>query len=67
MTCDLAARINAEGKQADRKTLHRFLDGLLLIDDSATAVYRAVVDRPGKVNLRSVGWRRRSQLPQDCP
>lgn len=44
---DLAARINAEGKKVDPKTLHRFLDRHLLIDDSVMEVYRAFVDRPG--------------------
>jgi hypothetical protein len=44
---DLATRINAEGKKVDPKTLHRFLDRHLLIDDSVMEVYRAFVDRPG--------------------
>jgi hypothetical protein len=44
---DLAARINAEGKKIDPKTLHRFLDRGLLIDDSIMEVYRTFVDRPG--------------------
>jgi hypothetical protein len=44
---DLAARINAKGKKVDPKTLHRFLDRHLLIDDSVMEVYRAFVDRPG--------------------
>ena len=43
---DLAAQINAEGKKADPKTLHRFLDRHLLIDDAVMEVYRAFVDRP---------------------
>jgi hypothetical protein len=44
---DLAARINDKGKKVDPKTLHRFLDRHLLIDDSVMEVYRAFVDRPG--------------------
>ena len=44
---DLAVRINAEGKKIDPKTLHRFLDRRLLVDDSIMEVYRAFVDRPG--------------------
>jgi hypothetical protein len=44
---DLAARINAEGKKVDPKTLHRFLDRHLLIDDSVMEVYRAFIDRSG--------------------
>jgi hypothetical protein len=43
---DLAAQINAEGKKIDPKTLHRFLDKRLLIDDSVMEIYRAFVDRP---------------------
>ena len=43
---DLAARINAKGKKIDPKTLHRFLDRRLLVDDSIMEVYRAFVDRP---------------------
>jgi hypothetical protein len=44
---DLAVRINAEGKKIDPKTLHRFLDRRLLVDDSIMEVYRVFVDRPG--------------------
>ena len=44
---DLAARINAEGKKVDPKTLHRYLDRRLIVDDSVMEVYRAFVDRPG--------------------
>ena len=44
---DLAARINAEGKKVDPKTLHRFLERRLLVDDSVMEAYRAFVDRPG--------------------
>ena len=44
---DLAARINAEGKKVDPKTLHRYLDRRLIVDDSVVEVYRAFVDRPG--------------------
>ena len=44
---DLATHINAEGKKVDPKTLHRFLDRHLLIDDSVLEVYRAFVDRHG--------------------
>jgi hypothetical protein len=44
---DLAVRINAEGKKIDPKTLHRFLDRRLLVEDSIMEVYRAFVDRPG--------------------
>jgi hypothetical protein len=43
---DLAARINAEGKKVDTKTLHRYLDRRLIVDDSIVEVYRAFVDRP---------------------
>ncbi len=43
---DLAARINAEGKKVDPKTLHRYLDRRLIVDDSIVEVYRAFVDRP---------------------
>ena len=43
---DLAVRINAEGKKVDPKTLHRFLDRHLLVDDSVLEIYRAFVDRP---------------------
>jgi hypothetical protein len=43
---DLAARINAEGKKIDPKTLHRYLDRRLIVDDSIVEVYRAFVDRP---------------------
>jgi len=44
---DLAARMNDDSKKVDPKTLHRFLDRHLLIDDSVMEVYRAFVDRPG--------------------
>ena len=44
---DLAARINAEGKKVDPKTLHRYLDRRLIVDDSVVEVYRTFVDRPG--------------------
>jgi hypothetical protein len=44
---DLAARINAEGKRVDPKTLHRYLDRRLIVDDSVVEVYRTFVDRPG--------------------
>jgi hypothetical protein len=44
---DLAVRINAKGKKIDPKTLHRFLDRRLLVEDSIMEVYRAFVDRPG--------------------
>ena len=44
---DLAARINAEGKKVDPKTLHRYLDRQLIVDDSVVEVYRTFVDRPG--------------------
>jgi hypothetical protein len=43
---DLAVRMNNHGKKVDPKTLHRFLDRHLLIDDSVLEVYRAFVDRP---------------------
>ena len=43
---DLAARINAKRKKIDPKTLHRFLDRRLLVDDSTMEIYRAFVDRP---------------------
>ena len=43
---NLAARINAEGKKADPKTLHRYLDRGLIVDDSVLEVYRKFVDRP---------------------
>jgi hypothetical protein len=43
---DLAARINADGKKVDPKTLHRYLDRRLIVDDSIVEVYRAFVDRP---------------------
>jgi hypothetical protein len=44
---DLAARMNAGGKRVDPKTLHRYLDRRLIVDDSVVKVYRAFVDRPG--------------------
>ena len=44
---DLAARINAGGKKVDPKTLHRYLDRRLIVDDSVMEVYRTFVDRPG--------------------
>ena len=44
---DLAARINAEGKRVDPKTLHRYLDRRLIVDDSVVEVYRTFVNRPG--------------------
>ena len=44
---DLARRINAEGKKVDPKTLHRFLERRLLVDDSVMEAYRAFVDGPG--------------------
>jgi hypothetical protein len=44
---DLAARINAEGKKVDPKTLHRYLDRRLIVDDSIVEVYRRFVDGPG--------------------
>jgi hypothetical protein len=43
----LAARINAEGRKADPKTLHRYLDRHLIVDDSIVEVYRGFVDGPG--------------------
>jgi hypothetical protein len=43
---DLAARMNAKGKRIDPKTLHRFLDRGLLIDDSIMEAYRAFLDTP---------------------
>ena len=43
----LAARINAEGKKVDPKTLHRYLDRRLIVDDSIVEVYRRFVDGPG--------------------
>jgi hypothetical protein len=44
---DLAAQINAEGKKVDPKTLHRYLDRRLIVDDPVVEVYRTFVDRPG--------------------
>ena len=44
---DLARRINAEGKKVDPKTLHRFLERRLLVDDSVIEACRAFVDGPG--------------------
>jgi hypothetical protein len=41
---DLAARMNAERKKVDPKTLHRFLERRLEIDDSIMEVYRTFVD-----------------------
>ena len=43
---DLAARMNAGGRKVDPKTLHRYLDRRLIVDDSVVEVYRAFVDRP---------------------
>jgi hypothetical protein len=43
---DLAGRMNAERKKVDPKTLHRFLERRLEIDDSIMEVYRAFVDGP---------------------
>jgi hypothetical protein len=48
---DLAARMNDDGKKVDPKTLHRFLDRHLLIDDSVMEVYRAFVDKPGQAKF----------------
>jgi hypothetical protein len=39
--------MNAGGKRVDPKTLHRYLDRRLIVDDSIVEVYRAFVDRPG--------------------
>jgi len=44
---DLAARINAGGKKVDPKTLHRYLDRRLIVDDAIVEVYRSFVDGPG--------------------
>ncbi len=44
---DLARRINAEGKKVDPKTLHRFLERRLQVEDTIMKAYRAFVDRPG--------------------
>ena len=44
---DLARRINAQGKKVDPKTLRRFLERRLLVDDSVMEAYRAFVDGPG--------------------
>jgi hypothetical protein len=44
---DLAARINAEGRKVDPKTLHRYLDRRLIVDDSVVEVYRRFVDGLG--------------------
>jgi hypothetical protein len=44
---DLARRINAEGKKVDPKTLHRFLERRLQVEDTIMEAYRAFVDRPG--------------------
>jgi hypothetical protein len=41
---DLAGRMNAERKKVDPKTLHRFLERRLEIDDSIMEVYREFVD-----------------------
>jgi hypothetical protein len=43
---DLADRMNAERKKVDPKTLHRFLERRLEIDDSIMGVYRGFVDGP---------------------
>jgi hypothetical protein len=43
---DLAGRMNAERKKVDPKTLHRFLERRLEIDDSIMEVYRGFVDGP---------------------
>jgi hypothetical protein len=43
---DLAGRMNAERKKVDPKTLHRFLERQLEIDDSIMEVYRGFVDGP---------------------
>jgi hypothetical protein len=43
---DLAGRMNAERKKVDPKTLHRFLERRLEIDDSIMEVYRGFVDDP---------------------
>jgi hypothetical protein len=42
---DLAARINADGRKIDPKTLHRFLDRKLVVDDAVLEVYRGFVDK----------------------
>jgi hypothetical protein len=44
---DLAARINVAGKKIDAKTLHRYLDRRLIVDDSIMEIYRGFVDGPG--------------------
>ena len=43
---DLAARMKAAGRKVDAKTLHRYLDRGLQIDDSIMETYRAFVDAP---------------------
>ncbi|MFC7475654.1 hypothetical protein ACFQS7_14880 [Dankookia sp. GCM10030260] len=50
---DLAARMKDDGKKVDPKTLHRFLDRHLLIDDSVMEVYRAFVDQPGSAEIEA--------------
>jgi hypothetical protein len=44
---DLAQQISAVGQKVDQKTLHRFLDRRLEVNDSVRAAYRAFVDGPG--------------------
>jgi hypothetical protein len=44
---DLAQQISAVGQKVDQKTLHRFLERRLQVDDSVMEAYRAFVDGPG--------------------
>jgi hypothetical protein len=43
---DLARQISAVGQKVDQKTLHRFLERRLEVDDAVMEAYRAFVDRP---------------------
>jgi hypothetical protein len=52
---DLAVRINTDGKKVGPKTLHRFLDGHLLIDDSVMEVTARSWTGPVEPRVRAPG------------
>lgn len=43
---DLAAQMKAAGRKVDAKTLHRYLDRGLVVEDAVLEVYRGFIDRP---------------------
>ena len=44
---DLARQISTVGQKVDQKTLHRFLERRLQVDDSVMETYRTFVDGSG--------------------